>query len=344
MPTPRHEVQGPVLPTGTHAAISGREALRRAMSNRFRKFMYVDGNQIENAGNRIREDDIVNASVNPKFQLSRGAKVFTIGSCFARNVEDKLISHGVNVASRGFSLPREYYYKPSMHGPRTALNKYSPHSIAFELDRVISGRSLENDGFVQVDDSLWYDPHCSQVVPRPLEDCREVRAKVAGVTREIEDCDFVFVTLGLTETWIDNELNVPVNLPPKPNLLKRFPDRFGFSNATYPSVVEALESTIDLVCKQCNREMKFIFTVSPVPLQTTYSDVDVILANTYSKSVLRAACGHLSAMHDNVDYFPSFEMLMYSNRRLVWREDEVHIKNSAVGTVIQRFANSYLED
>jgi hypothetical protein len=52
------------------------------------------------------------------------------------------------------------------------------------------------------------------------------------------------------------------------------------------------------------------FTVSPVPLYLTFSGEDIIVANTYSKSVLRAACDAVENSREHVDYFPSYVTLL----------------------------------
>lgn len=52
-----------------------------------------------------------------------------------------------------------------------------------------------------------------------------------------------------------------------------------------------------------------ILTVSPVPLMATYEEEHVLVATTYSKSVLRVAAEMISKTHENVVYFPSFEII-----------------------------------
>jgi hypothetical protein len=55
--------------------------------------------------------------------------------------------------------------------------------------------------------------------------------------------------------------------------------------------------------------MRFLLTVSPVPLTATAGGQHVITATTQSKSVLRAVAGEMAATHDFVDYFPSYEII-----------------------------------
>ena len=52
-----------------------------------------------------------------------------------------------------------------------------------------------------------------------------------------------------------------------------------------------------------------LLTVSPVPLTATASGAHVLAATTYSKAVLRAVAGDFAAAHDDVDYFPSYELV-----------------------------------
>ena len=52
--------------------------------------------------------------------------------------------------------------------------------------------------------------------------------------------------------------------------------------------------------------MKIVLTVYPVPFSDTFSGQDVIVANTYSKSVLRCVAQDLTELYDHVDYFPSY--------------------------------------
>ena len=48
-----------------------------------------------------------------------------------------------------------------------------------------------------------------------------------------------------------------------------------------------LEKTLNLI-NPLNKK-KIIFTVSPIPLNFTFTNKDIVISNKYSKSVLRAA-------------------------------------------------------
>jgi len=58
-----------------------------------------------------------------------------------------------------------------------------------------------------------------------------------------------------------------------------------------------------------NPRCRLMVTVSPVQLWATFRrDADVISATCNSKSTLRAVADEFTARHDNVFYFPAFEM------------------------------------
>jgi hypothetical protein len=58
-----------------------------------------------------------------------------------------------------------------------------------------------------------------------------------------------------------------------------------------------------------NPDCKILITVSPVNLWATFRhDIDVISASCNSKATLRAVADEFTVCHENVFYFPAFEM------------------------------------
>src|SRR6202043_1490050 len=71
------------------------------------------------------------------------------------------------------------------------------------------------------------------------------------------------------------------------------------------SVLSEVVATITSV----NPSVRFLLTVSPVPLTATKSGAHVLVATMHSKSILRAVAGQLAQQRANVDYFPSYEII-----------------------------------
>jgi GSCFA family protein len=88
--------------------------------------------------------------------------------------------------------------------------------------------------------------------------------------------------------------------------------------------------------------VQIIVTVSPVSLQATFSGEDVVIANTYSKSVLRAAAQAWATVAKNVHYFPSYEIVQNSDRTVTWEEDLRHVRGPVVLHIMNLFLCNYL--
>src|SRR5207249_9460112 len=86
-----------------------------------------------------------------------------------------------------------------------------------------------------------------------------------------------------------------------------------------------------------------LVTVSPVPLMNTFSTMDIVVANTWAKSLLRALAQEWASAHHNVDYFPSYEIVQNSDRATVWEHDRRHVKGAGVQHIMDLFLRNYLE-
>jgi hypothetical protein len=74
----------------------------------------------------------------------------------------------------------------------------------------------------------------------------------------------------------------------------------------------------------------------------TFARDDIVAANTYSKSLLRTAAQEWASLHDNVHYFPSYEIVQNSERSVTWMEDLRHVQGAAVHHIMDVFLRHYL--
>jgi hypothetical protein len=314
-------------------------AFGKVLRQKYKHWRFSEGNP-DHAGSRIAAGDIFLVDHSPRFRISPADVVFTIGSCFARNVEEHLISKAVRVVTADFALPQERYAARSRSN--AVLNKYSTASILSELQATLVGNKPPQHALIDLGDGTWFDPHASITKPADLATVLDTRRRIAETTKKITQSDVVFITLGLTESWLDQDTGLVLNLPPPFNLIRRSPGRFAWYNSSYEDSLDCMEQTLDLIWTYCRADMRIIVTVSPVPLQTTFSGRDIAVANTYSKAVLRCVADTLMQRHDLVDYYPSYEMVMNSPRAITWEDDQIHVKNTAVKAVVGRFVDLYL--
>jgi hypothetical protein len=156
--------------------------------------------------------------------------------------------------------------------------------------------------------------------------------------RRAADCRIVVITLGLVEVFQDTRTGLFANTTPH---LTASPGRYEFGVLTYREVMDALERIHRLLSEHGRSDVEILVTVSPVPLSATFTGTDIVMANTYSKSLLRSAAGEWSQSNGNVHYFPSYEIVMNSARDRAWFMDGRHVRHDMVAHVMQLFADAY---
>jgi hypothetical protein len=171
----------------------------------------------------------------------------------------------------------------------------------------------------------------------------ERRALIQTVTKRIKACRAVILTLGLAEVWRDVQADVFVNCTPIPSLFKTQPNRYEFHLTNFAENLANLEAIHSLLSRYGHPDFRIVVTVSPVPLMNTFSTMDIVVANTWAKSLLRAVAQEWAAAHANVDYFPSYEIVQNSDRAAAWEPDLRHVKGAGALHIMELFLQKYLE-
>lgn len=298
------------------------------------------GDAAESAACRLSAGSYVRVHTGTKFQIPSGAKIFTIGSCFARNAERALRDRGMSVPALDFVLPPSWYAAEDAD-PSGVLNKYNSHSIEAEVLSALEAETLPDDGLVRIPGDLWWDPLTTGMKPLPREDALSVRKGIRELTREVANCDVVLITLGLNQVWIDSDTGAYLNEFPPTSVVRAYPQRWVAAWTGVEENYRSCERTIRAITA-ANPSARIVMTVSPVPMGTTLTRLDVITANTYSKSVLRVCAQMISERFESVDYFPSYEMAMNSPPELTWRPDRLHVTEEAVRFIVDCFIEDYV--
>lgn len=110
-------------------------------------------------------------------------------------------------------------------------------------------------------------------------------------------------------------------------------DQYEFRNFTFREIHEDFLAFRERI-KAVNPTVKFILTVSPVPLTATRSDDHIAVATSYSKSVLRAVAGQICQECHDVDYFPSYEIIASPVMRGMFFEPNMRSVNPAGVTYV----------
>jgi len=223
------------------------------------------------------------------------------------------------------------------------LNNYGAPSILNELRWAFAeeGDIDEAALFYQLGQS-WVDLHLQNTMkPTDLDTLRLRRRAIRQAYRSIAGCNAVIITLGLSEVWFDKATGYYLNMAPRRAMLRADPDRFELHVLSYDETRAMLFEAVELIRRHGRPGIQVLLTVSPVPLTATYRDQDVMVANSYSKSVLRAAVEEVVQAHDFVGYYPSFESITLSPRPEVYVEDEVHVTQEIIDLNIGRMVAAY---
>jgi hypothetical protein len=222
-------------------------------------------------------------------------------------------------------------------------NKYSTFSIYNELRWALDpAEEFPRESLVDIGNGVFYDPHTNPALQLAgVEETIRRREIIEAVTRRVAQCRVVIVTLGLVEVWRDKIANVFINTAPIPPALHRHSDRYEFHITNFTENLSNLEHIHTLLSRFGHPDVQVVVTVSPVPLEATFSSEDVVIANTYSKSILRAAAQEWAATHKNVHYFPSYEIVQNSERKVTWEEDLRHVKGEVVYHIMNLFLRHY---
>ena len=238
--------------------------------------------------------------------------IATAGSCFAQHIRRGLISrqcHFVDVEP----APTLMQAGRAEYGFELFSARFGNIYTAAQLRQLVErafGELPGADAF-WVQDNRYYDPFRPTIEPNgfasleELEYCRESHLQAV---RGLFKYTGVFVfTLGLTEAWMSIQDGIVYPMCPGTAAGEFDASKHQFVNYDTADVIRDFEAFMDIVLG-VNPSIKFVLTVSPVPLVATATPQHVINATSYSKSVLRAAAGYLYNTHDMVDYFPSYEI------------------------------------
>jgi hypothetical protein len=249
----------------------------------------------------------------PKFPITRDAGIVTAGSCFAQHISRHLVRAGFRWLE-GEPAPQELTVEErgqqgyGLFSFRTG-NIYTPALLWQWIAMALGGASISDE--MVVDEGRYHDPLRPSVSPRGFTShshALAARKLTLEAIRQVLErgCVFIF-TLGLTEHWRNTDGCV---YPMCPGTVRGTfdADRHRFHNSSHEEIVTELQQAFAAI-RAVNPRMKFLLTVSPVPLTATATADHVLTAAMHSKSVLRAAAGFLAHDDADVDYFPSYELI-----------------------------------
>jgi hypothetical protein len=249
-------------------------------------------------------------------------KVATIGSCFASELAAMMGTVGIV----GGMHPGGLYY--------------STATIRQEMERIAGGwtaRAAEPlwavpDGFI--------DPFRDYSTTHP-DEATLLAARGAADARAddlFRDARVVVATLGLIETFRSPTTGDTYRQIPHPAVYPSLGATF--HRLSVADMLDDLERIRAVVQETIGATL--ILTTSPVPLHTTFTALDVRVANMESKSRIRAAVSEFIERHPDVRYFHSYEMVVTAERQSdYFRPDGRHVHRHAVRYIVSEFVRQF---
>jgi hypothetical protein len=287
----------------------------------------------------------------PKFAITKDIPIMTAGSCFAQHVHRNLVDRDWGVLD--FESPQHRFN-------RAVMRRYGYGVYSARYGNIYSVRQMvqllhEAYDIARPHAPVWQRPDGKYIdaqrpaiepdgygAPDLVTDARDHHLR--NVRKTFECTELLIFTLGLTETW--RHTTTGTVYPTAPGVIGTPPDpqEYVFHNAGQREIMADL-ATLNDFGKSRNPNFKLLLTVSPVPLTATATGGHVLPASTYSKAVLRSAAGEFCRTQDNVDYFPSFEVITNAAAKGQFFEaNQRSVKDSGVTRAMAMFFHAHGED
>ncbi len=283
---------------------------------------------------------------DPKFHMRWNDPVATFGSCFAQHIGRALRDNKYNwlITEKppyGMSPENVRKFNYNIFSARTA-NIYTT-TLLKQWTSWALNHSVPPDE-IWIDKGSYFDPFRPRIEPEGFATAEELFRLRHSTIRFFKQCIvqskyFVF-TLGLTESWVNSRRGYEYPMCPGTAAGTFDPTIHEFINLGFDEVRTSLLEAIEMM-RVVNPDLKFLLTVSPVPLTATNSGKHVLVATMQSKSILRAVAGTLSDQYPYIDYFPSYEIINSPVfRGMFFEPNQRNVAAEGVNFVMSQFFES----
>lgn len=253
-------------------------------------------------------------SIRLQSKIDHKSHIFTVGSCFAERIASRLSSAKIPTTSNPFGV---------MFNPISAI---STIDRAYNCQQVkIEELNEGNEGF------FHYDFHGSFSRPDKEEAIYEMNRAIDSSHLALKAADLVIITLGTA--WVFTHCatdKIVANCHKQPS-------------STFSRRMLSVEEVANAICEIASntlRDKRIILTISPIRHLA-----DGLVGNSLSKATLRLAAQYATEPCRNIEYFPSYEILIDDLRDYrFYDEDMVHPTSLAVEYIWQRFKSATFTD
>lgn len=244
------------------------------------------------------------------------SKIITIGSCFSDTIGKQLHTHKVHTSINPFGTV------------------YNPHSIHKVIRSAVYNEVLADHTYAECNGLFFnYDFHSTFSSPDKQILVKNLREIIGASHYFLKDATTLIITYGTAWVYSRNDTGEIVA-----NCHKIPASNFTKSLLSQKKIIESFDELYHDI-KRCNPSVNIILTVSPVR-----HIKDTLELNTVSKSVLRVACHSLTENFPDVEYFPSYEIMMDDLRDYrFYKPDMIHPTEEAEEYIWEVFVERYFD-
>ncbi len=281
-------------------------------------------------------------AANSGLVIDSTTPIASMGSCFAREIRKRLIKRGYNY------IQEERDHPASVHASAAWERTYNTFSMRQIFEYTFDVFDPVTRWWISPETQTVQDPFRRVVLYDDLEQAREdFKQHILCSRKALTRARVIILTLGLTEVWEDLEDQTVICVPAGPYVNEGGDmGRYRFRVTRYQENLENLERIHTLVSRH-NPECKILVTVSPVQLWATFrTDLDILSASCNSKSTLRAVADVFASDHDNVSYFPAYEMailhsVIMGKNPFDSGKENFHVSRETVDHIMEQFFTFY---
>lgn len=248
------------------------------------------------------------------FSLSRSDRVFTLGSCFAQHMADRLLHYKFSCVSNSYGT------------------LFHPIPLLQNLTDALKQADMDEALFIERDETVFhYSYHSSFRAESKNNLKKKLQDLQSTVANELIASKLLILTFGTAFLY---QL---LSEKPVANCHKQPKDTFN-KKLSSPEEIQNVFHSFYTELKKQNPKIQILLTVSPVRHIR-----DGVHENNLSKSALLLACDAIQNTFEDLHYFPAYEIVMDELRDYrFYEKDRVHPNDEALEYVWDKFAEAVL--
>lgn len=247
-------------------------------------------------------------------KINISSPILSIGSCFSDCMGQRFATHKFDVIANPFGTV------------------YNPVSIFKLLEFSINKNYPKESSYVETQGLVSnFDFHSSFSAGQPEKVKTDIQNAVDRIHKHLKKCEWIIITFGTAFVYRRKD-----NKDIVANCHKVPAGRFTKELLTQKQIIESFEKVFEQLLT-IQPDIKIIMTVSPVR-----HTKDTLEQNSVSKAILRVTCDTLEREYTNIQYFPSYEIMMDDLRDYrFYRTDMIHPTRDAEDYIWNKFSEAY---